>query len=309
MLGLAWTATGGYLSDVKWAPAEAWAVGFSLATYDGLALHWDGQRWSRGPVNGQESTLFTMVAPASSASALAVGSGGALLRWDGRSWTPIPLMVRLPAFLTDVGMVDAQLGWAVGRAGKILRWDGRDWVEQTPFENSIYSIHVNDAGLTFLSGAYTLGSGDNSGDWDLQAVPEFMVSVDSVAATKTAYAAGQTAEAESHGVIYRKRPGEGWAPMTVPQPPRLEGIRMFDDSYGIAVGAKGTILRWHEQGDAWLAAPAPPARTSPPLPCAPPMTCGRWACAEPWCTLTATAGRLRAGRHLVRRLRRLYVPL
>lgn len=234
--------------------ADGWAAGTQ-----GALFHWDGQSWSRSPANGQEGTLFTMVAPASSANVLAVGSGGTLLRWDGRSWTPIPLMVRPPAFFTDVGMVDAQLGWAVGRAGKIFRWDGHDWVEQPPLENenSIYSIHVNDAGLTFLSGAYILGSGDNSGDWVLQEVPEFMVSVDSVAATSTAYAAGQTTENESHAVIYRKRPGEDWGAMTVPQVPRLEGIRMFDDSYGIAVGAQGTILRWTDQDGAWIAETSP----------------------------------------------------
>ena len=248
--------------------ADGWAVGSK-----GAIFHWDGQRWSRSPVDGQDSALLTSVAAASSANVLAVGDGGILLRWDGRTWAPSTLTVRPPVVLTDVGTVDEQLGWAVGVDGMILRWDGKNWVDQPPLENGppIYGIHVNDAGLTFLAGAQFLAHGDNTGDWVVQEVPGFMMGVDRVAATKTAYAAGQIKNALfGHGPWaqwFRKLKGFIPAAAPVSQP-------LYADRPGRAGSAARSIRRFRN----WSLFP----HTSNRWPRCAAVPCAGASCARPW---------------------------
>jgi hypothetical protein len=86
-------------------PADAWAVGDSLATQPGqlrtVVLHWNGQAWTQvaSPDPGASFNVLDGVSAVSASDAWAVGNYSSnkgltastlILRWNGKDWTRVP---------------------------------------------------------------------------------------------------------------------------------------------------------------------------------------------------------------------------
>ncbi|HID87040.1 MAG TPA: hypothetical protein EYP55_06620, partial [Anaerolineae bacterium] len=121
---------------------EGWAVGGELnprtSQYEGVILHYDGDRWT---VDAElEGISLDSVYLVSAEEGWAVGkrrrrnSGeeeGVILHYDGTGWSilsvdelnpPLP-----PPPLRDVHMVSPDEGWAVGEQGIILHYQDGQW--------------------------------------------------------------------------------------------------------------------------------------------------------------------------------------
>jgi len=135
--------------------SDAWAVGEGFDEQEGhpvgIAMRWDGDRWTDVPIEevGESSGLFATDA-LSATDAWAVGfrslPGGMVSRaliehWDGAAWEVVSAPVPDPSplvttVLTDVLALAPDDAWAVGRWAPvpdhpplplIMHWDGSGW--------------------------------------------------------------------------------------------------------------------------------------------------------------------------------------
>ena len=114
---------GASLQAVRGAPGDGvWAVGER-----GVALFWNGARWTRvEPATG--STLLGV--DRVQGAWWAVGDNGALLRWDGARWVAQPApAVRLNQLSVAPSGNQALI---VGNAGTVLAYNNGGWSLQTP---------------------------------------------------------------------------------------------------------------------------------------------------------------------------------
>lgn len=130
------------------SPADAWAVGASVAQFAGfqrgLILHWNGKTWQNATdkVISPRVSAFSGVSARSAANvwiagcACAGGPDGFVIgHWNGSSWRRAS--VPLPAngsTGTAVAAASANNAWAIGSAGPFsapapvtLRWNGTAW--------------------------------------------------------------------------------------------------------------------------------------------------------------------------------------
>ena len=171
------------LTDVAALTANnVWAIGYKFSFnngYQGLAMHWDGARWSDVaiPVTGDGYTFLYGLTAISPADIWAVGSGGVnpikalTAHWDGTTWTymPNPALQTDYAFLKNVTALASDDVWAVGyltdRTGRdrnlLEHWDGVAWTqidvpEMRRAHNQLWGIVPDQNGGLWTVGNFLL---------------------------------------------------------------------------------------------------------------------------------------------------------
>jgi hypothetical protein len=162
------------------APDDVWAVG-TYSYYGGpytaqLIEHWDGQQWSRFPLEVRLGGL-NGVASLSGTDAWAVGYHNDsldTLHWDGTTWTAVP--VPNPGssstdHLSSVAAASTDDIWAVGSYSAdaprdphtlIEHWDGSSWtVVPSP---TISGMYVDLNAVAIGAGGERWAVGDNEVD-------------------------------------------------------------------------------------------------------------------------------------------------
>jgi hypothetical protein len=125
------------------APDDIWAVGGtgSMAYYQTLVVHWNGQGWSRvpSPNISSRSNSLSSVAVRSANDAWAVGGASLntvpaqalIVHWDGQQWSLVPgPSLSAAHYLTAVAARAPDDAWAVGHSGDealVLHWNGTRW--------------------------------------------------------------------------------------------------------------------------------------------------------------------------------------
>jgi hypothetical protein len=169
---------------------DAWAVGSFAnpaddAGRDGLAEHWDGQRWQQLPIPSVLHFDEKLLAVSASAAndAWAVGSTNKIgfastnplaEHWNGTAWTTVPTPLGIggsKSILDGVVTFSASNAWAVGRSrgarALVEHWDGSAWSlvavpDPTPPVNStiasslLTGISANSPTDIWAVGSYTL---------------------------------------------------------------------------------------------------------------------------------------------------------
>ena len=115
------------------SPTDVWAVGRDNDQFvHTLALHWDGEAWTRVP-SPTELDSFEAVDAVASDDAWAVGFAGTEMaaHWDGTAWTPSHIGFGGYPVLLGVDALAHDDVWAVGRTETnqplIIHWDGSGW--------------------------------------------------------------------------------------------------------------------------------------------------------------------------------------
>ena len=130
---------------------DVWAIGYKFSFgsgYQGLAMHWDGVRWSdvAMPRTSDGYTLFAGITAISLSDIWAVGSSGdspvkpLIAHWDGSAWSYVP---NVPvssdyAFLKGVTALASNDVWAAGYftdsngtdKNLVEHWDGNGWTKE-----------------------------------------------------------------------------------------------------------------------------------------------------------------------------------
>jgi hypothetical protein len=135
------------LSDVN-----VWSVGYvnSGGTVSPLLLHFDGDRWLRQEVTGDEPLLGVWGPDAE--HAWAVGARGAVHAFLDDHWQRAPIMTDND--LTAVSGASAENVWIAGNGATMLRFDGGTWQTKetaVDYTTSEAMVAHDDAGLWMLS--------------------------------------------------------------------------------------------------------------------------------------------------------------
>jgi photosystem II stability/assembly factor-like uncharacterized protein len=129
-------------------PNDVWAVGQGT-DLKGVALHWDGQKWSAVPSADQRLTAVwaSGVWDTPSYDAWAVGQDGTILRWQPsqHAWMPFGgagLPSLSAVLLTSVWGTKTGEVWIVGSNGTIVRWveTDRAWHDFTGASGSSQTL-------------------------------------------------------------------------------------------------------------------------------------------------------------------------
>jgi hypothetical protein len=108
---------------VQRTPDDVWAVGDL-----GLALHFDGVRWTQAQPPAVGIEMLGGLTVISSREAWATGTRGSLLHWDGTSWASVPSAKPPNTPLVDVWGAATDDVWAA-TTGNLLHYDGTQWSE------------------------------------------------------------------------------------------------------------------------------------------------------------------------------------
>jgi hypothetical protein len=135
-------------------PNDVWAVGYSMVGQTGVAVHWDGTRWtsvtSLSPTNLAQpfSSVWS-----SGTNDVWIGAEAAVLHWDGTSWSQ-PISVA-PGPLGIPGYV-------VGGSGPSDVWAVPPWGQGSPSDFSSPTLYSHWNGTAWQDQAgptlYQLGS-------------------------------------------------------------------------------------------------------------------------------------------------------
>ncbi|MFO0757775.1 MAG: hypothetical protein U0359_14870 [Byssovorax sp.] len=198
-------------------PSDVYVVGGPLGDPGGasLALHFDGERWTKMPVSGADS--FWWVTGSSKDDVWMVGEKGRVTRWDGSAFIELPR----PATSTiwgvwaagpdDAYVVSGTPGKGVSSPNDLIfHWDGKGWTQQTlpgpPRGASINKIWGASPGDVYAVGEqatiwHLVGS-----SWQLEPAPEGtsnLFSVSGCSATDI-YAAGGDVLLHSDGKTWSR---------------------------------------------------------------------------------------------------------
>jgi hypothetical protein len=108
---------------------DVWAFGTDLSTFDVLATHWNGSRWTTTKIDNDLAVFDTDVVSPRDVWLAGEGQQGGphnLKHWDGRAWRNLSL----PGQIFALDMPSARRGWAAGTSDgqpSVLRWDGTRW--------------------------------------------------------------------------------------------------------------------------------------------------------------------------------------
>lgn len=183
--GTSWTTTsvpspgGDVLNDVKaFSPTDAWAVGRSTPTFNGLTLarHWQGSSWAKvaTPSPGTRDNTLLSVAGTSPADVWAVGwsrnlpygnrtKQSLVLHWNGSAWSRVTSPnLGAQTVLEDVVALSPTDAWAVGYASGsgalALHWNGTSWTTApAPALGSLDAVSALSASNLWASGSDSEG--------------------------------------------------------------------------------------------------------------------------------------------------------
>jgi hypothetical protein len=142
---------GSYYSVHTLSPTNAWAVGGTWGTTQGLIVHWDGSDWAvfqetEGPLYGMRMRTAT--------DGWAVGSLGVTYHFNGSIWTKVDSHTTVD--LTSVSYAPDGTTWAVGTGGTILFYDSPKgmWTTFTDKDNvqNLRTDLFDYRGIDFSSG-------------------------------------------------------------------------------------------------------------------------------------------------------------
>jgi hypothetical protein len=169
------------LTDVAAVAAnDVWAIGYKFSFtsgYQGLAMHWDGVRWSDValPRTSGGYTLLSGLAAISSSDIWAVGTSGGspikplIAHWDGSAWSyvPNPPVPSDYAFLKGVTALASNDVWAAGYftdasgtdQNLVEYWDGNAWTQGTVSQmpaahNELWGVAPDRAGGLWSVGSF-----------------------------------------------------------------------------------------------------------------------------------------------------------
>lgn len=219
----------------------------------GAITRWDGQSW-KPMLSGTTKNLRAITVPRGSTSYVAVGDANTVLGYSGQGWYPIPVNLPMAKILYGVSGVSESEIRIVGQDATLLRGDlkGFDKGEGLPGSagtKDLYAhmVQVNNgtSGEFLIAGAsgyttrrYYIGLGY----WD-DASPGGTKSLFSAwYANKRQVVVGQS------GSIFRRiYQGVSWQPWqmeTSGVTTDLNAVWGATESYILAVGAGGKIVRW-----------------------------------------------------------------
>ena len=238
----------GYLSDVQWTPAspgvpaQAWAVGFDLMTYRGLAMRWDGSAWQRTPLPAGAG-LISKVSPLSVNDVWAAGES--FIHWDGTAWSIAGSLESGEAdTVLTLQMLSPTLGFAGTFAGYTYTWDGATWTRGekiSPFD--VQALYMFDAQNGWAVGQQGVLLRCHNGEWSRVYSPV------------SHHLLGITFVSPDNGWIVGTRgtflhwDGRAWTPVSVPEASATLAVAMRSATDGWAVGELGKVFRW--DGHTW----------------------------------------------------------
>lgn len=284
------TPTTASLYDVAFADElNGWAVGSEgtlLRTTDG------GRSWTAlqvdvlDPMDGSprrlDANLFG-VSAVSPTEAWAVGDFGMVLHTlDGVSWSQVTIPPEAFAdeniperIFNAVVFEDREHGWIAGEFGTTLRTSdaGETWQGEREFEGAINDLYLfdiapNGAGWAVAGGVggAAIGSNDGGSHWSALSVPTTAGLFGAATAGERGLLVGD------RGVLLLTR--DGGTTWLEPDHPRsfnwLRGVAFGDETFALAAGEGGLILRSVDGGDSWQRvmghAPPPTSAVSVPEP-------------------------------------------
>jgi len=180
------TQTGGaYIDDIAVVgPNDVWFVGRwtavtngGLATWEALAMHWDGATITRHATPFPPSIIgyrLTAAVALATDDVWAVGGGAGasaglaslnpyMIHWDGSSWSMQTIQLPTPWHdMMDVAATPGGDVFAIGSA--TLHWDGSTW-NQMPIATG-FSIHAIETNDIYVAGPSGIRHWDGTG-WTL----------------------------------------------------------------------------------------------------------------------------------------------
>ncbi|MFE4479916.1 MULTISPECIES: hypothetical protein [Streptomycetaceae] len=237
-------ASGRLYAATAAGPADVWAVGDS-----GLAVHWDGQGWSRSTVPGTAGGAFSGFAVAGAGSAVwavgRAGSSAAAARWNGSSWEGAALP--LPpgtSQLTAVRVAGPGDVWAAGdyqaSSGALYRpfvvhWDGSAWSQVAAPSYPNLDVRVLDLLVAGPSEVWLAGG------------------------------TGRYSQSGLRNAFATRWDGTAWNGTRTPpatDPHYFLGLSLRGtEVWGVGYSGDSPVQRW--TGSSWAVAPAPFAFTQP----------------------------------------------
>ena len=219
----------------------------------GAITRWDGQSW-KPMLSGTTKNLRAITVPRGSTTYVAVGDANTVLGYSGQGWYPIPVSLPMAKILYGVSGVSESEIRIVGQDGTLLRGDlkgfskGEDLPGSTGTKD-LYSlmVQVNNgtSGEFLITGAsgYTtrrfyigLGYWDDTSPGGTNAL------------YSNWYSNHRQVVVGKSGVIFsRIYQGISWQPWkseTSGLTTDLNGVWGATESYILAVGAGGKIVRW-----------------------------------------------------------------
>ncbi|HET9990197.1 MAG TPA: protein kinase [Kofleriaceae bacterium] len=228
------------------AADDVWITGY------GVGLHWDGQAWTLSDLHSHE--LMQPIHAASTNDVWVAGFHSVIRHWNGREWTMVPVpavAVKRADELADVpfnsgaGVGEGEL-WLVRKHGGFLHLVGNTWtrVEQGT-TNELFAMHA------FASDdAWAVGAGGAVVHWDGHAWRQ--IGPDRpwrsahglwARSPRDVWTVGK--DERGHGRA-RHFDGREWIDLPVPDDvPELTSVTGDRDEV-VAVGVRGTVVRWHE---------------------------------------------------------------
>jgi hypothetical protein len=244
---------GALMSVAGTSAGDVWAVGADTRDGKGaLALHFDGERWTREEI-GVEADLW-WVRVFGRKSLFAGGATGTIVHYDGKTFAPMDT----PGTSTVWGIwgVSEDDLWAVGgdpdvSPGFLWHFDGKTWSDATDSlpdglkgsvlykvwgqsSDDVWTVGMDGTAVHWNGKAWTAGdSGTDQRIFTVHGAPTGKPAFVAVGG----YDAPVILERDGtrwHDAVPRPTP-EGW-------PPQLYGVYMDAEEHGYAVGFEGAVL-------------------------------------------------------------------
>jgi alpha-tubulin suppressor-like RCC1 family protein len=240
----------------------------------GLAIRWDGHRWSdpewlRPDPNGAIAQVFDVSCGSPTFCAVVGKADGAFIDvWDGTSWTVAENSYEDASRLDEVSCVSATSCVALGTSGPdnvVQTWNGTTWAT-TPSnimaEAVVSGLSCTSATACTAVGSYQSGGVDqtlietwNGSTWTVVASPNQGAGDNSLSGLSCPSVSFCSAVGTYSGhTLVEHFDGSAWTIVTSPNPGvsnRLKGVTCESSSHCIAVGDRTLIIDWN--GTEWSA--------------------------------------------------------
>ncbi len=221
--------------------SDGWIVG-GTGGGEAVALHWNGNTFTRGTVLSSTSDLYSvfMVNPSEGWAVGGSGNTPAILHYTGGSWVQVATPT-VNAILRSVFMLDGNNGWAVGDNGVILRYSASFWgIISAPTSNSLRSVFMvgSSDGWAVGDGGTILRYQPLSGQWITYPSPT-SARLNAVFLTDSSHG---WAVGDSGTILHFD--GSLWLNVPDTSSANLNSVVQVDAQEAWAVGDSATILHW-----------------------------------------------------------------